>query len=200
MAGAVELGLPGGSVARATRALRASAAVLALALATDRVQRRVRASDQMEVITDDPRVRQLGADRFAVGIVGVDRDHLDHASILLGQRAQVALNAAAAAPVEHLDHAATIEIGDHGRELAAAPVMRLIQRQPPRRSNRARRLQRVTAIAERARDLLVCSSARGLLLARDLGVRGASLARVPAAAGGSAQSRAVAPATRDGSR
>lgn len=196
MAGAVELGLPGGSVARATRALRASAAVLALALATDRVQRRVRTSDQMEVITDDPRVRQLGADRFAVGIVGVDRDHLDHASILLGQRAQVALNAAAAAPVEHLDHAATIEIGDHGRELAAAPVMRLIQRQPPRRCNRARRLQRVTAIAERARDLI----ARGLLLARDLGVRGASLARVPAAAGGSAQSRAVAPATRDGSR
>jgi hypothetical protein len=50
--------------------------VLALALAADRVQRRVRAADQtdqMEVIADDPRPRQLGADRLTVGVVAIDR-------------------------------------------------------------------------------------------------------------------------------
>src|SRR5687767_11944789 len=56
--------------------------------------------------------------RLAVGVVGIDRGDLDRTPGVLGQRAQVALDAATAAPVEHLDHAATIEIGHDRCELA----------------------------------------------------------------------------------
>ena len=107
--------------------------MLALALATDRVQRRVGAADQVEVIADDPRVRQLGPDRLAIGVIGVDRDDLDRQAGLLWQRAQVALDAAPAATVEYLDHATAIKIGHHRDELVAAAVMGLIERQPSRR-------------------------------------------------------------------
>jgi hypothetical protein len=102
------------------------------------------------VIDDDPRVRELGADRLAVRLVGIDRDHLDRPPRVRRERAQVALDAAAAAPVEHLHHAPAIQIGDHRREFAAAAVMGLVQREPPR--GPGRRLQLVAAVAERARS------------------------------------------------
>jgi hypothetical protein len=47
---------------------------LALSFAAHRVERGVGAAHEMEVIADDPGVRQCGADRVAVGVVGVDRD------------------------------------------------------------------------------------------------------------------------------
>jgi hypothetical protein len=82
----------------------------------------------------------------------------------------MALDAAAAAPVEHLDYASTMEIGDHGRKLAAGTMVRRVERQPLRRPGRASGPQLVVAVAEGTRDLI----AAGLLLARDLGVRGAA--------------------------
>ena len=44
--------------------------------------------DQLERVDDDPRVRQLGADRLAVGAVRIDRGDLDRPSRALGKRAQ----------------------------------------------------------------------------------------------------------------
>jgi hypothetical protein len=51
----------------------------------------------------------------------------------------------------------------------AAAVMGLVQRQPPRRTLAIARVVVVGAVGERPRDLV----AAGVLLARDLGVRGA---------------------------
>jgi hypothetical protein len=142
--------------------------MLALAFAADRVQRGVGAADEMEVIADDPSMRQLGADRLSVGVVGIDRDDLDRRPLARGQGTEVALNAAATASVEHLDHAPAIEIRDHGGQLATATVIRLIQRQPPRRRHGT---QPSAAIAKRARDLI----AAGLLLAGNLGMGAAAM-------------------------
>jgi len=74
------------------------------------------------------RVRQRAADRLTVAVVGVDRDHRDAQANVLGQRAQPALDGAPVAPVERLDHAATIQVGHDGGQLAAATVMGLIER------------------------------------------------------------------------
>jgi hypothetical protein len=52
----------------------------------------------------------------------------------------------------------------------AAAVMRLVQRQPARRALAIGRVELVGAVCEGAGDVL----ARGVLLARDLGVRGAA--------------------------
>jgi hypothetical protein len=69
------------------------------------------------------------------------RDDLDRARALLGQRAQVALHsAAAAAPVEHLHHPLAVD-GRLRDELAAAAVLGLVERQPPRWPRRATRLK-----------------------------------------------------------
>ena len=128
VAGVVELGSPARVVAAAAGALRPPPPDGSLSFAANGVQRGVGAADQVEVVDDDPGVRQFGADRLPVGVVGVDRDDLDRAPCVFGQRAQVALDAAPAAPVEHLDHAPAVEIGHDGRELAAASVMGLIER------------------------------------------------------------------------
>jgi hypothetical protein len=121
----------------------------------------------VEVIADDPRVRQRRADRLAVGVVGIDRDHLDPGTNLAGQRAQPPLDGAPVAAVEHLDHAATVQVGDHRGQLMTAAVVRLVQRQAPRPV--LARLEPVGAVGEGARDLV----AGGALLARDLGMGGA---------------------------
>jgi hypothetical protein len=59
---------------------------LALAFAAHRVRGGVGAPDEVEVIADDPDVRQRRLDRLAVAVVGVDRDHLDARPDLAGQR------------------------------------------------------------------------------------------------------------------
>jgi hypothetical protein len=141
--------------------------VLALALAPDGVERGVRAAHEVEVVDHDPRPRKHRPDRLAVGLVGIDRDHLDRTAVRLRERAQVALHAPAAATVEHLHHAPAVEIGHHRRELPAAAVMRLVERQPPRRAPRPRR-QLLGTVAKGTRDLV----ARGGFLARHLCVGG----------------------------
>jgi hypothetical protein len=73
-----------------------------------------------------------------VGLTGIDRDHLDRPPLVLGERAQVALDAAPAAPVEHLDHAPAIQIGDHRGKLAGAAVMGLVERPDTGKRARAR--------------------------------------------------------------
>jgi hypothetical protein len=95
----------------------------------------------------------------------------------------MALDAAAAAPVEHLDHASTMEIGDHGRKLAAGTMVRRVERQPLRRPGRASGPQLVVAVAEGARDLI----AAGLLLAARPRRARRRRASVPAAVDGSAR-------------
>jgi hypothetical protein len=152
-------------MAGATRSLRASPAMLALALAADRVQRRVGASHSVEVVADDPRPRQLGADCLPIGVVGIDRDHLDRPPGLLGQRAQETLDAAVAgarrAPRSRgggRDRTprspARGRGGDGPRPATAAVAV------APREG-----LQLVAAVAQRARDLI----ADGLLLAATSG-------------------------------
>jgi hypothetical protein len=122
------------------------------------------------MVTDDPGVRQRGADRVAVGVVGIDRDHLDPAANVGGQGGKPALDGAPIAAIEHLDHAAAVQIGDHGGQLIAAAVMGLVQRQPARPALAIPRLEPLGALGEGAGDLV----AGGVLLARDLGVRGAA--------------------------
>jgi hypothetical protein len=58
-----------------------------------------------------------------------------------------------------------VQVGDDGGQLAAAAVVRLIQRQAPRTRVELARLE---LVGERAGDLV----AAGVLLARDLGVPG----------------------------
>lgn len=129
---AVELGVAAVQASAAASALGAPARLPALALAAERVERAVRAADEVEVIADDPRVGQLGADRLAVGLRGVDRDDLDRRALLDAQRAQVALNRPPGAAVDDVDDAARIEVGHDRRELAGATMVRLVERQPPR--------------------------------------------------------------------
>jgi hypothetical protein len=110
-------------------------------------------------------------DRLPVGLVGVDRDHLDRPPVLFWQRAQVALDPAPAAAVEHLDHPLAVEVGDDRGKLAAAAVVGLIERQPPRRPRLAARGELVLrARSEGAGDLV----ARRALTARHLGMGGAA--------------------------
>ena len=63
-----------------------------------------------------------------------------------------------------------VQVGDDRSQLTAAAMMRLIERQPPRRAILAPRDELVAGDRERAGDLV----AGGVLLARDLGVRGAA--------------------------
>jgi hypothetical protein len=79
----------------------------------------------------------------------VDRDHLDAGAHLGGQRLKPALDGAPVAPVEHLDHAPSAQVGDHSGKLMAAAVMRLVQRQPPRPAVDIARLALVGAVGER---------------------------------------------------
>jgi hypothetical protein len=123
----------------------------------------------MEVIADDPRVRQRGTDRLAVGVVWVDRDHLDPGADLRRQRAEPALDGAPVAPVEHLDHAPAVQVRDDGGPLVAAAVVGLVERQPPRPPADVARLEPVGSVGERAYDVV----AAGAFLARNLRVRGA---------------------------
>jgi hypothetical protein len=64
VAGAVEVGAPGGVLATAAHALGPAGASLALALAAHGVQRGVGAAHEMEVVADDPRVGERRADRL----------------------------------------------------------------------------------------------------------------------------------------
>jgi hypothetical protein len=121
----------------------------------------------MEVVADDPGVRQRRADRLAVTVVGVDRDDLDARPNLDGQRRQPALHRAAVAPVEELNHAPAVQVRDHGGQLAAAAVMGLIERSSTRPVLAVARLALLGPVGERARHLV----AAGVLLARDLCVR-----------------------------
>lgn len=73
-----------------------------------------------------------------------------------------------AAAVEQLHHAAAVEVGNDSRELLAATVVGLVERQSPRGTRRATHLELVLrADPERAPDLVAARA----LLARHLGVR-----------------------------
>jgi hypothetical protein len=85
----------------------------------------------VESVGHDKGARQLREDGLAVGLAGVDGHDLDGLAVLRGQAAQVAGNGRLAAPVEHLDHPPPVEVGDHRGQLAFAPVVGLIQREPP---------------------------------------------------------------------
>lgn len=122
------------------------------------------------MVANDPGVRQCGSNRVAVGVVGVDRDHLDPAANVGGQRGKPALDGAAVATIEHLDHAAAVQVGNHGGQLMAAAVMGLVQRQPARRALALACRESLGAVGEGAGDLV----AGGVLLAGDLSVRGAA--------------------------
>ena len=84
--------------------------VVALAVATHAVQGGVGAADELEMVNDDPRPRQLGSDRLPVGVLGVDRDDRDGAAIGLREAPQVALYDASAAAIEDIQDAATVEV------------------------------------------------------------------------------------------
>jgi hypothetical protein len=167
VSGVVERGSPARVVAAAAGALRPPPPDGSLSLAAHGVQRGVGAADEVEVIDDDPGVRQFGADRLPVSVMGVDRDDLDRPPVSLRERLQPALHGAAAAAVEDVDDAAAVQVRYDGRQLAPAPVRGLIERQPPRRSPLARRQQLVAAVGEHPRHLI----ARGVLVARELGMR-----------------------------
>ena len=133
MARPVQRRVPAVALAAAPCALRCSTRLLALALATDAIQRCVHPADEMEVVDHDSSPWQLVLDRMPVGVVGIDRHDPDSPPVLLWERPQIPLHDPAAAAIEHLDHAPAIKIGDDGRELVTAAMVRLIQRQPPRR-------------------------------------------------------------------
>lgn len=101
VAGVKEVLAPTG-LAALPGSLRAAGACRSLAFAPDCVQGGVRAADEVEVIDDDPRPRQLGPDRLAVGVVWIDRDDLDRATISFRESLQIALNDASAAAVEDI--------------------------------------------------------------------------------------------------
>jgi hypothetical protein len=178
-----------------SRALGTACAGLALALAAHAVQRRVGTTDEVDVVNDDPRPRQLGTDRLPVGVVGVDRDDLDRAAIGLCKSLQIARHDASAAAVEDIQDTATVEVCDNSCELVPAAMGRLIQRQASWRSPIAPRLQLVSTDRERTRDLV----ARRALLPGDLRVRATAAAALTARRE-TAQLRAGAPATRGASR
>ena len=77
--GVVELGSPARVVTAAAGALRPPPPDGSLSLAANGVKRGVGAADEVEVVDDDPGVRQFGADCLPVGVIGVDRDDLDRA-------------------------------------------------------------------------------------------------------------------------
>jgi hypothetical protein len=172
VAGAEEL-LPPAFLARLASLLAAARRRLTLALTTDGVERLVRAADEVERVADDLRLRQLLAYGLPVGVVGIDRDRPDRLTLRRGQRAQIALHDAPAAPFEHLDDATVVRVGNDRRQLVAAPVVSLIEGEPPRRPSLGVRDQ-LDPGAERegAPDLV----AGRLLGTRDLGV-GGTLAR-----------------------
>ena len=120
------------------------------------------------MIGDDPRPREHRPNRLAVGLVGVDRDDLDRVLIRPWERAQIALDAPAAATVEHFHDTAAVEVGDHGRELLATAVVCLIKREPAHRAPLPQR-ETIGAVAKGTRHLV----ARRVLLRGDLGVRAA---------------------------
>ena len=84
--------------------------VVALAVATHAVQGGVGAADEVEMVKDDPRPRQLGSDRLPVGVVGVARDHLDRVAIGLREALQVARHDASTAAKEDIYDAAMVEV------------------------------------------------------------------------------------------
>jgi hypothetical protein len=98
VAGAVELGTPGGAFAASAHALGTAASRCSLAPSAHRVKRGVGAADQVEAVGDDPRPREDRLDRLPVGLVRVDRDDLDRVLVRLGQRAQVAFDPAGERP------------------------------------------------------------------------------------------------------
>jgi hypothetical protein len=118
---------------------------LALALASDCVERGVRATDEVKAVAHDPRVGKRRADRLPVGLGRVDRDDLDPGADVLRQPEQPPLDHPALAAIEHLDHPPAIHIRDHRRELPAMAVMRLIQRQAPGRPVLPASLELITA-------------------------------------------------------
>ena len=90
----------------------------------------VGAADEVEGVADDEGIREHRLDRKPIGVVRVERDNLDRLAFLLGERAQVALDRAAASALDHLDDAASVEIGNDGRKLVAAAVVRLVEGDP----------------------------------------------------------------------
>jgi len=62
------------------------------------------------VVADDPSVRQRCADRLAVCLAGIDRDHLDRLSLLGWKRSQPALTRASIAAAEDLDDSPAVQI------------------------------------------------------------------------------------------
>ena len=133
MARLVQRRVPAVALTAAPCALRRSTRLLALAFAADTIQRCVHATDEMEVVDHDSSSGQLALDRLPVGVVGIDRHDPDSPPMLLWERPQIPLHDPAAAAIEHLDHTPAIKIGDDSRELVTAAMVRLIERQPPRR-------------------------------------------------------------------
>src|SRR5712691_7720280 len=155
--------------AEATAALlaadRTRAAAEALALTADGVERAVGAADEVEGVEHDRHARQRRPQRLPVGEGGIDRDRLQRPPLLLGQRAQEALERAPVAALEHLDDAAAIGVTDDRHQpLRAAPVRGLVDRKPARERPRAGSELPGGAEPEGALDLV----AARLLLARDL--------------------------------
>jgi hypothetical protein len=134
--GLVELAFPGRPSGPA-RALAALAASDPLWLMPHGVERGVRAMDEVERIANDDRFGEHRSDCEAVRLVGINRDDLDRFPPLVGQQPQVALDRAAAASLDHLDHAAPVNVRDDDGELVATTVMGLVERDPPRHRSRA---------------------------------------------------------------
>src|SRR5712691_1896277 len=116
------------------------------------------------------RARQRRPQRLPVGEGGIDRDRFERPPLLLGQRAQEALERAPVAALEHLDDAAAVGVADDRHQpLRAAPVRGLVDRKPARERPRAGSELPGGAEPEGALDLV----AARLLLARDLELRAA---------------------------
>ena len=135
-----------------------------------RVERELGAAHEVERVDHDPRPGQLGANRLPVSLGGIDRDDLDRSPPLVGERAQPALHHGPRAPVEDLDHRPAVEIrGDRG-QLAAAPVVGLVEREATGRPPLAPLGELVGGVTKGALNLI----ARGPLAARHFGVGGAA--------------------------
>ena len=85
MASVEEL-LPPTAGARLSTTLTTTKRRLALAFTAHRLERLVRAPDEVEGVADDLRLRQFVAHGLPIGVVGIDRDRRDRLPLQLGER------------------------------------------------------------------------------------------------------------------